>query len=195
MAFPMPLPPSAAPARQPVHTRRTVFECYRRDDGLWDIEGRMVDTKPFDLALSSGVVPAGSAIHDMALRLSVDNALGIVDASAATDAMPYPPACSEIAPDYRAALIGLNLGRGFRRAVLERLGGIAGCSHMTELLLQFPTVAIQMLAGFKRDNADHGGQRPFQLDSCHALDTRGETVRRFYPRWYDPEGHVRSRAG
>jgi Protein of unknown function (DUF2889) len=190
----MPLPPAAAIAREPVHTRRIAFECFRRGDGLWDIEGRMVDTKPFDLELSSGRVPANGAIHDMHLRLTIDTALTIVDAAVATDAMPYTPACAEIAPDYREALIGLNLGRGFRRAVLERLGGVAGCTHMTEMLLQCSTVAVQMLAGFKRDNADVGGQRPFQLDRCHALDTRGETVRRFYPRWFDKE-FVRSGTG
>ncbi len=41
----------------------------------------MVDAKPFDLELSSGMVPANGAIHDMSLRLTVDSALTIVDAS------------------------------------------------------------------------------------------------------------------
>ncbi len=185
----MPLPPPANDSREPVHTRRVTFECYRRADGLWDIEGRLHDVKPFDVELSSGLVPAGRAMHDMLLRLTIDTDLRILDAAAATDAMPYPPACGEVAPDYRAALVGLNLGRGFRRAVLERLGGVAGCTHMTEMLLQFPTVAVQMLAGFKRDNEDRDG-KPFQLDRCHALDTRGDTVRRFYPKW-----HVRESVG
>lgn len=186
----MPLPPPADARREPVHTRRVTFECFRREGGLWDIEGRLHDVKPFDVELSSGLVEGGRAMHDMHLRLTISTDLQIVDAVAVTDEMPYPPACAEIAPDYRAALVGLNLGRGFRRAVGERLGGIAGCTHMTEMLLQFPTVAVQMLAGFKRDNESVGGGRPFQLDRCHALDTRGDTVRKFYPQW-----HVRTRTG
>lgn len=186
----MPLPPPADTPREPVHSRRVTFECFRRGDGLWDIEGRLDDVKPFDVALSSGVVPAGRSMHDMRIRLTIESDLHVVDAAVVIDAMPYPPACAEITGDYRRALVGLNLGRGFRRAVQERLGGVAGCSHMTELLLQFPTVGIQMLAGFKRDNEDRGGERPFQLDRCHALDTRGETVARFYPKW-----HVRERVG
>jgi hypothetical protein len=186
----MPLPPPVDPHRVPVHTRRVTFECFRRADGLWDIEGVLDDVKPFDVALSSGLVPAGRSMHDMRIRLTIGSDLRVVDAAVATDAMPYPPACGEIAGDYRAALVGLKLGRGFRRAVLQHLGGVAGCTHMTELLLQFPTVAVQMLAGFKRDNEERGGERPFQLDRCHALDTRGETVARFYPKW-----HVRERVG
>jgi hypothetical protein len=185
----MPLPPPVNTRRAPVHTRRATFECFRREDGLWDIEGRLEDVKPFDVELSSGRVEAGRAMHDMWLRLTIESSLHVVDAAAVTDAMPYAPACAEVTPAYRAALVGLNLGRGFRRAVLDRLGGVAGCSHMTELLLQFPTVAVQMLAGFKRDNEDRDG-RPFQLDRCHALDTRGDTVRKFYPKW-----HVRKQVG
>lgn len=186
----MPLPPPVEPRRQPVHDRTVSFRSFRRDDGLWDIEGALVDVKPFDVDLSSGLVPAGQAMHDMRIRLTIDDDLNILDAAVVTDAQPYPPACGEVGPGYRAAIVGLNLGRGFRRAVLDRLGGVAGCTHMTELLLQFPTAAIQTLAGFKRDNEDRGGERPFQLDRCHALDTRGETVRKFYPKW-----HVRERAG
>ena len=179
----MPLPPPIQSRRQPVHTRRVTFESFRRDDGLWDIEGRLDDVKPFDVELSSGTVPGGASMHDMRIRLTIDDTLAIVDAAAVTDAMPYPPVCGEVAPGYRDELVGLNLGRGFRREVLNRLGGVAGCTHMTELLLMFPTAAIQTLAGFKRDNEDEGG-KPFQLDRCHALDTRGETVREFYPKWH-----------
>jgi hypothetical protein len=186
----MPLPPPADPHREPVHERRVGFECFRRNDGLWDIEGRLDDVKPFDVPLSSGLVPAGRSMHDMRIRLTIDTELRVLDAVAVTDAMPYPPVCGEVGSAYRDALVGLNLGRGFRRAVFERLGGVAGCTHMSELLLQFPTVAIQMLAGFKRDNEERGGEKPFQLDRCHALDTRGETVEKFYPKW-----HVRERVG
>lgn len=185
----MPLPPPARPDRQPVHTRSVRFESFRRDDGRFDIEGTLDDVKPFDVELSSGRVPAGRSMHVMRIRLTIDEHLDILDACAVTDAMPYPPACGEVGPAYREALVGLNLGRGFRRAVLDRLGGVAGCTHMTELLLQFPTAAIQTLAGFKRDNEDRG-EKPFQLDRCHALDTRGETVARFYPKW-----HARAQAG
>jgi hypothetical protein len=50
------------------------------------------------------------------------------------------------------------------------------------MLGQFPTAAIQTMAGERR--ATDEARKPFQLDRCHALDTHGEAVRRYYPRWY-----------
>jgi hypothetical protein len=178
----MPLPPPTV-ARTLVHTRRVRFEGYKRADGLWDIEAHLTDIKPTDYRLASGVRPAGLPVHDMWIRLTVDRDLRVVDAFAITDAMPYPPYCSAVNPDYRQ-LIGLQLARGFRKAVHDRFHDVAGCTHINELLAQFPSAAVQIMAGDKVDNADEGGRKPFQLDRCMALDTAGEGVRQFYPRWY-----------
>jgi hypothetical protein len=30
------------------------------------------------------------------------------------------------------------------------------------------------------------GRKPFQLDQCHAMDTGGETVMKWYPEWHVP---------
>lgn len=177
----MPLPPPTVP-RVLSHTRRVRFEAFRREDGLWDIEGHLTDIKPKDTALVSGVRAAGMPMHDMWVRLTIDGDLNVVDAVAVTDAMPYTDVCADITPRY-GAVVGLNLGRGFRRAVQERFAGVAGCTHLTEMLAQFPTAAIQTLAGERRDTADES-KRPFQLDRCHALDTTGDAVERYYPRWH-----------
>ena len=64
----------------------------------------------------------------------------------------------------------------------EQLGGVHGCSHLTELVGLLPTVAVQTFAGLRREI--EGVEKPFQLDRCHALETRGDTVRRYYPKWY-----------
>jgi hypothetical protein len=67
--------------------------------------------------------------------------------------------------------------------VWEALGSIKGCTHLTEMLGGLPTAAIQTFAGeVSEERAD--GAKPFQLDQCHALQTDGETVKRWYPRWY-----------
>ena len=42
----MPLPPAAA--RIDAHTRTVTFHAYAREDGLWDIEACMTDTKAYD---------------------------------------------------------------------------------------------------------------------------------------------------
>jgi hypothetical protein len=175
----MPLPPPNE--REPLHTRSIVCEGYRRADGLFDIEARLVDSKPRPYALLSGVRSPGEPVHDMWIRFTIDRQYRVVDVAASMDAVPYPGGCDTIAPDYRA-LVGANLVEGFRKAVHERLGGVRGCSHLSELAALLPTAAIQTFAGLKRENDGDG--KPFQLDRCHALETRTETVRRYYPAWY-----------
>jgi len=51
------------------------------------------------------------------------------------------------------------------------------------MLAGFPTAAIQSFAGEKTEE-ESDGSRPFQLGQCHALETSGETVRKWYPKWY-----------
>ena len=81
-----------------------------------------------------------------------------------------------------------QLLKGFRKNVVERLGGVQGCTHITEMLAALPTAAIQTFAGeMREDRMD--GRKPFQLDHCLAMDTAGETVKKWYPEWYaDKEG-------
>jgi Protein of unknown function (DUF2889) len=174
----VPLNPSPV-SRRLIHTRRVEFQGFLRDDGLWDIEASVSDVKTIDCPLESGVRPAGQPIHLMRVRLTIDEQLNIRAAEAVGDAVAYPGFCDAIAPAY-AGLVGLNLGQGFRARTVELLGGLRGCTHMTELLAGFPTAAIQAM--FRRAPE---GTRPFQLDRCHALDTAGETVRRYYPRWHE----------
>ncbi len=182
----MPLPLPSAP-RHRTHSRTIVLEGWKRDDGLWDIEGRLTDRKDHDYLLASGLRAKGDAVHDMRVRVTIDADFTIVDAVAAIDAVPYP-GCETIAPSYRK-IIGLNLTRGFRQRVGEMFGSVAGCSHLTELLSSLPTAAIQTFAGEQRDTEMSDGGKPFQLDRCHALDTTGATVRRYYPRWYAGESN------
>src|SRR6266581_2422335 len=112
----------------------------------------------------------------------IERHLTIVDAAASSDAVPYPGGCETIAPAYRK-LIGLNLAKGFRKRVWETLGGVQGCTHLTEMLAGLPTAAIQTFAGeMSEERAD--GSKPFQLDQCHALETSSETVKKWYPKWH-----------
>ena len=62
------------------------------------------------------------------------------------------------------------------------MGGVRGCTHVTELLGSLPTAAVQTFAGLRRE--DEGTHKPFQLDHCHALESTTDTVRRYYPKWY-----------
>lgn len=171
--------------RRPLHRRALDVQVFARDDGLFDVEARLTDTKSHDVPLAGGLRAAGEPIHDMRLDLTVDAALTITAASSVTRWMPYPGACDEHGDAY-ARLVGLNLMKGFRQAVHERLGGTRGCTHLTELCQVLPTAVIQAMAGSVIDTreGDAGGNPPFQLDRCHALRRDGATVAQFYPRWH-----------
>lgn len=182
----MPLSPPTS-RRALKHTRTIQVEAFARDDGLWDIDARISDIKTRDTKLASGVRPAGSPLHDLLLRLTIDTQLNIVDAEAVSDAVPYPGFCDTIGPAYKQ-LVGLNLLKGFRESVRHRLAGIRGCTHLTELCQVLPTAAIQAFAGDVIDTRDgesasDQSQKPFQLDRCHALRSDGAAVAQYYPRW------------
>ena len=168
--------------RELLHTRRVRYEGYKRADGLWDIEAHLTDIKNHDYRLKTGVRRAGQPVHSMWLRLTIDREFNVVDAAASSEAVPYPGGCETIAPAYRA-LVGLNLVRHFRLKANELLGGVRGCTHLTEMLAGMPTAAIQSFAGEMKEEQDDGS-KPFQLDQCHALEASTETVRVWYPKWH-----------
>lgn len=187
--------PLSQPAdRTPVHTRRVTCRGFRRADGLWDIEGHLVDTKAYRFAsLDRGDVGPGEPIHEMWLRLTVDDDFTVRAVEAVTDASPFI-ICGEVTPNFQR-LVGLRIGAGWRRAVRERLGGTEGCTHLVELLGPMATTAFQAIfpilsreraggAGDGMTNEAPDGSRPKLLDSCYAFASDGPVVARRWPAHY-----------
>ena len=177
--------PTAAPERQLKHRRSVDVQIYARGNGLWEVDARITDIKTREIPMHAGRLPAGAPIHDMLLRLVVDEQFNILEAGAQTMAMPYLGECDAYGDRY-GRLVGLNLMRGFRHAVKERLGGVQGCTHITELTQVLPTAVVQAFAGEVIDTRGEAADstQPFQLDRCHALRIDGPAVKTFYPRWY-----------
>ncbi len=181
------MPLSSPVPRAARHTRAIQIDAFARDDGLWDLDARITDVKVKDITLASGPRPGGTDLHNLSLRITIDRALTIVDAEACSDAVPYPGYCDRIGPTYKK-LIGLSLLKGFRLGVKERLSGVLGCTHLSELANVLPTAALQAYANDVIKTRDGDGEdllpdRPFQIDRCHALRADGPAVARFYPRW------------
>jgi hypothetical protein len=84
----MPLSPPVPRALR--HTRAIQVQAFKRDDGLWDLDARITDVKESDVTLASGVRAGGTPLHELSLRITIDLELTIVDAEAASDAVPYP---------------------------------------------------------------------------------------------------------
>jgi hypothetical protein len=159
------------------------IEAFRRDDGCFDLEARLTDTKSHPVELVTGARDAGDPIHDMMLRVTVDADFQVVAVGTASLSVPVPGACEGATPGYQK-LVGLNLLRGFRKAVQARVGRTAGCTHLTELAALLPTAALQSFAHLVGRTAESSSEPPFYLGQCHAYDRGGEVVRRHYPQWF-----------
>jgi hypothetical protein len=194
----MPLSPPVG--RQHLHTRRVTCQGFFREDGLWDIEGHITDEKSYEQASEwRGPLKPGDFIHDMSIRLTLDNKFTIVDVEAVTDKSPYR-ICGDVAPDFKK-LIGLRIGGGFHREVRARLGGVHGCTHIVELLGPVATTAFQTVSSGKardlsrahRAKTGHAERpdakpkprrKPHVIDTCHAWAADGPVVKRWAPDFY-----------
>ncbi|WP_297504192.1 DUF2889 domain-containing protein [Ferrovum sp.] len=165
--------------RKLLHRRVIEVNGYARPDGWYDVEGVLRDVKGHDVDMAEGCLTAGTPIHDMFLRLTVDDAMMIREAEARMTSRPYPGTCEEIVPEY-SSLKGVAIAPGFTRIVRNRLGGVHGCTHLTELVGVVATVAFQTRYGTLSPEMT---ERPPHLDGCHALVSTGEVVARFYPHW------------
>ena len=179
----MPLSPPAAREKQ--HIRDYRIEGYRREDGLWDIEAHMTDVKTYGFANAHrGRVEAGEPLHDMWIRITLDEELMVHAVEATTDAGPYG-LCNDITPNF-ARLAGVRLGPGWNRAIKERVGGVEGCTHLRELLAAMATVAFQtlypVLARKAAENPKPG--KPPLLDTCHAYRSNGPVAKANWPAFY-----------
>ena len=180
------MPLSEPVGRELTHTRVVTCHGYRREDGLLDIEGRIVDTKPyrFQNRDRGGWIEADEALHDMSIRLTINLQREVVDVEAVIDASPYNY-CKCVTPIAKN-LIGMKIAPGWTQKSKEAMGANRGCTHLTELLGPIATTAIQTLASekIKRDDSKpRNRQNPF-LNSCHSYADDSPVVREHWPDHY-----------
>jgi len=174
------MPLTKAAPRNLLHTRVIQLRGYQREDGLIDIEAHMTDTKPYTFSNSErGTIPAGDPLHDMSLRLTLDDTLTIRAVDAAMDSTPHT-ICPAITPNFQR-LVGLSVAKGFLKAAAQQLGGIDGCTHLRELLQQMGTVAFQTMfsvRSLKKPEEPRDPTKPRKipaafLNTCHAYNESG----------------------
>ena len=186
MSLPAPTP------RTQLHTRKISFEGFLRDDGLWDIDAELRDSKSYPIQMHErGDLAPGDAIHHMRIRVTVDDSLKIVAIQTALASAPF--AECQAAADPMAKLIGVTLGAGWRKAIDGAIGGVAGCTHLRELLFNVATAAFQTIPVYlAQQRAASGQQRepntpaPYFLDKCMSWDASGPVVQRVLPMFYRP---------
>ena len=172
--------------RHEMHHRRIDMRGWGRSDGLYEVEGRVVDRKPHEFKSPNGfrVVPAGEPIHDMGVRLVFDSGMVVLEVSTFTSSAPYDD-CFSAGPTLQA-LKGLRIGAGWGSEVRKRLGGAQSCTHLMELLSPMATVAYQTLTMFRIARADivGGDGKPVKIDSCFAYAGHRDVVKRKWPIFY-----------
>src|ERR1700734_2793441 len=194
--------PLSQPAdRERLHTRSIEINGYHRADGLYDIEAHLTDSKSFGQTnYDRGHIEPGEPIHDMRLRLTLDEQMHIKAVEAVSDKTPYAM-CPTAAPNF-TRLIGMRIKAGFLRDANHAVGGTVGCTHLRELLQQMATTAYQTInpAKARREMAAQGaaddkpGSDAFDkritekwgggnkiLNTCLAYDERGPLVKRRWP--------------
>ena len=204
------MPLSAPVAREKQHTRTIEIDGYRREDGMYDIEAHLTDVKTFGQTnYDRGFIPAGEPIHDMRLRLTVDDTMEIVASEAVSDLTPYRM-CPTAAPNF-ARLVGMRIKAGFLREANQAVGGPVGCTHLRELLQQMATTAFQTInpSRVRKEMKAEGtvpppgsdtvdaritekmGGPPKILNTCMAYSDAGPLVKRRWPHLYTgPDAEV-----
>lgn len=177
-------------AREELHCRRIEMKGFAREDGLFEVEGRIIDTKPYDFMPKSGEVgvPAGDDIHNMSLTLVFDTDMVVQGVRTEYRAAPY-----EICPAAGLAmqsLIGLRIGPGWNSEARKRLLASERCTHLTELLGPMATTAIQALSALRAGQPEPVNEagRPLKIGSCYAYAAHREIVARRWPEYEVAEG-------
>ncbi|MEZ2739906.1 DUF2889 domain-containing protein [Comamonas jiangduensis] len=175
-------------ARTPQHIRQVNFRSYERADGLWDIEGELLDTKAIDLPRPNGegIRKAGDPIHHMHIRVTVNTQLVVQAIEAAMEAHPVQGCPAAL--DAMQRMVGCSMARGWRKSIDANLAGVAGCTHMRELLQNMATAAFQSIVSAFHTAPD---QPPAYLGRCTGWSFNGTAVAQYHPQfvgWIFPEG-------
>ena len=174
-----------------MHTRRISFEGFLRDDGLWDIDCQLSDTKAEAIAMRErGVLPPGEPVHLLQVRLTIDDRFTIHAVQTGVLNVPFNE-CHVPAGEPMQKLVGLTMGPGWRRMIDGAIGGVAGCTHLRELVFNAATAAYQMIphyratqAGAAKDDIPVEGKPPFYMGKCMTWSFEGAVVQRLAPRFY-----------
>lgn len=183
---------SSALPRKHLHTRSIQFQGYLREDGLWDIEAELLDSRAYTYhSRERGVEAPPSTVHNMLLRVTVDDQLTIRAIETSLPTIPFGE-CAKTA-DPVQKLVGARLGAGWRQAIDEAMGGVAGCTHLRELLFNVATAVFQTVPVYRHQMMraqgvpmHHlpAGRPPPHFGKCMSWDFNGPVMQRLAPQFF-----------
>ncbi len=184
----MPLPVSEN--REHIHTRTITMQAFRRVDGLMDVEGHLTDVKPFEHQMMDGLRRAGEPVHDLWLRISLDDNFVVMEVEACMDRGAHD-LCPGAEPNF-ARLIGLQIGPGWNKKIKAAMSPGLGCTHIIEMLAQMATTAMQASWSRKPGEqldmppAKERQMEPRMLNACFPYRQSSPWVKEHFPNAYIP---------
>ena len=145
------------------------------------VRGTLEDRRP--QGVPDWVQHDGEVIHYMEVTLTVtwpDLVVSAIDGAMRT--FPHPGVCPDALPPLQS-LVGVAVGRGFTRAVNERIGRERGCTHVAALILAMGPVVRQGAGaafGFAAPGDPDG--TPWFVNSCQAWREGGPLHRSWLAR-------------
>jgi len=168
-----------------IHTRNISCRGYRLSDNLYEIEGLLTDTKPFQTSsFDRNKIEPNEPIHEMVIRIKIDINFVIVDAESISKKTPYLN-CGDVNKDFKK-LIGLQIKTGFTQNVKNLIGGKVGCTHLVEMMRSIATTAFQALY-LDRDKLNLNSNdlnRPKLLNSCYSWSESSKMIQKKFPNFY-----------
>lgn len=138
------MPDTTSASLRLIHTRKILCQGFLRDDGLWQIEVALEDTKTYPAPLHNArVAPPGEPIHGIKLVAVVDDEMLIHEMKAKFLHAPDQD-CHEATLAYQK-LVGMTIGKGFYQRARASIEKTEGCAHISELLPTLATAAIQTI--------------------------------------------------
>ena len=176
------MPLSDPAPRRLLHLRDIELRGYERDDGLFDIEARLMDTKTYSFRNQDrGEINPGTPLHGMLARMTVDEDMLIHRFEAATEFGPVL-ACPAAAPNFES-LAGLTdrprLPQGGQRAGRRRSRAARICASCWGRWARWRSRRSTPVRRRKESapNSLQNPTRPALLNSCLAYADGGEIAR------------------
>lgn len=174
---------AGSPHSLPVHVRTIRIDAVEvggSDEGSAGlrVRGSLEDRRP--RGVPDWIQHDGDVIHHMEVVLTVSwPGLVVTAIEGAMRTFPHPGVCPDALPPLQS-LVGVAVGRGFTRAVNERIGRERGCTHVAALIQAMGPV-VRQGAGAAFGFATPGDPRgtPWFVNSCQAWRENGPLHRAF----------------
>lgn len=168
----------------PVHERTLEFRTFALENEKIVVEGWLKDDRLVPRYHLDGRLSPPGKVHRICVRLLLGGEpLSILDAEAEMPIVPHDECCAT--QETVKKIIGLAITHGYGEEILERLGGVKGCTHMVQLIMAMGNAALHGYWSHKLRNRRPLPETPeeipeldFVIDSCQLWKKGGPLIKR-----------------